>query len=153
MTNYSENLLKTSLAENDIATRAETVLNATMAEFDVYHTQKNEDFGGLVSDHLDGEINHYEQVSHSRILLDGRGRGTHIELGPHETTSSQKSSGATREFSTSGLAQSQKGLSVRTGSIQWNRGCSCLSERAGSFSSSGSSRLRFVLKIGTGDEY
>lgn len=60
--------MQTSSAENDIATRAETVINVTMAELDVYHTQKNEDFKGIISDHLDGEINHYEQVSHSSTL-------------------------------------------------------------------------------------
>lgn len=45
-----------------MATRCETVLNATMAEMDTYHTQKIEDFTTLAKDHLDGEIAFYEQV-------------------------------------------------------------------------------------------
>ena len=46
----------------DIAARCETVLNATMAEFETYHAQKNEDFRRLATEHLDGEIGLYEQV-------------------------------------------------------------------------------------------
>jgi len=42
--------------------RCETVLNATMAEMDVYHTQKGEDLKTITVDHLDGEIAFYEQV-------------------------------------------------------------------------------------------
>ena len=33
-----------------------------MAELDAYHTQRNEDFENLMIDHLDGEIELYEQV-------------------------------------------------------------------------------------------
>lgn len=33
-----------------------------MAEMDVYHTQKLEDFGSIAKEHLDGEIAFYEQV-------------------------------------------------------------------------------------------
>ncbi|KAF9517696.1 hypothetical protein BS47DRAFT_1314028, partial [Hydnum rufescens UP504] len=46
----------------NIAARCETVLNATMAEFETYHTQKNEDFRRLAIEHLDGEIALHEQV-------------------------------------------------------------------------------------------
>jgi len=38
------------------------VLNTTMAEMDVYHTQKGEDLRTITVDHLDGEIAFYEQV-------------------------------------------------------------------------------------------
>ncbi|KAH0826616.1 hypothetical protein J3R83DRAFT_4980 [Lanmaoa asiatica] len=46
----------------DVASRCETVLNATMSELDTYHTQKVEDFTSLTKDHLDGEIALYEQM-------------------------------------------------------------------------------------------
>ncbi len=45
-----------------MAARCETVLNTTMAEMETFHTQKNEDFSTLTKDHLDGEIEFYEQV-------------------------------------------------------------------------------------------
>jgi sorting nexin-9/18/33 len=45
-----------------VAARCETVLNTTMAEFETYHAQKLEDFERLTVDHLDGEIEFYEQV-------------------------------------------------------------------------------------------
>jgi sorting nexin-9/18/33 len=38
-----------------------------MAEMDIYHTQKAEDFATLAKEHLDGEIEFYEQVSHKRV--------------------------------------------------------------------------------------
>ena len=34
-----------------------------MAEMDIYHTQKVEDFASLAKEHLDGEIELYEQVN------------------------------------------------------------------------------------------
>ena len=34
-----------------------------MAEIEAYHTQKVEDFASLAKEHLDGEIEFYEQVS------------------------------------------------------------------------------------------
>jgi hypothetical protein len=34
-----------------------------MAEIETYHTQKVEDFASLAKEHLDGEIEFYEQVS------------------------------------------------------------------------------------------
>jgi sorting nexin-9/18/33 len=34
-----------------------------MAEIETYHTQKVEDFASLAKEHLDGEIELYEQVS------------------------------------------------------------------------------------------
>jgi sorting nexin-9/18/33 len=46
-----------------MAARCETVLNTTMAEMDIYHTQKGEDFRTLTKEHLDGEIALYEQVT------------------------------------------------------------------------------------------
>ncbi|KAF8155604.1 hypothetical protein B0H34DRAFT_659740 [Crassisporium funariophilum] len=49
-------------ADEDMASRCETVLNTTMAEMDTYHSQKVEDFKTLVQDHLDGEIAFYEQI-------------------------------------------------------------------------------------------
>jgi sorting nexin-9/18/33 len=45
-----------------MAARCETVLNTTMAEMETYHTQKNEDFSAMTTEHLDGEIAFYEQV-------------------------------------------------------------------------------------------
>ncbi|KIJ36730.1 hypothetical protein M422DRAFT_179049 [Sphaerobolus stellatus SS14] len=47
---------------HDVTARCETVLNTTMAEFDIYHKQKIEDFQRIAVDHLDGEIEFYEQV-------------------------------------------------------------------------------------------
>ena len=37
-----------------------------MAEIETYHTQKVEDFASLAKEHLDGEIEFYEQVSDKR---------------------------------------------------------------------------------------
>lgn len=48
--------------DHDVAGRCETVLNTTMAEFDTYHQQKVEDFKRIATEHLDGEIEFYEQV-------------------------------------------------------------------------------------------
>jgi len=48
--------------DEDLAARCETVLNTTMAEMDTCHTQKVEDFTALATEHLDGEIEFYEQV-------------------------------------------------------------------------------------------
>ncbi|KAF8960308.1 hypothetical protein BDZ97DRAFT_1665982 [Flammula alnicola] len=49
-------------ADEDLVARCETVLNTTMAEMDVYHTQKGEDLKMVAVDHLDGEIAFYEQI-------------------------------------------------------------------------------------------
>ncbi|KAG6854104.1 hypothetical protein C0991_010518 [Blastosporella zonata] len=49
-------------ANEELAARCETVLNTTMAEMETYHTQKLEDFNTLTKDHLDGEIQFYEQI-------------------------------------------------------------------------------------------
>ncbi|KAG9313432.1 hypothetical protein JVU11DRAFT_5754 [Chiua virens] len=57
---YADAIGKTS--NNDMASRCETVLNATMSELDTYHTQKAEDFTTLTKEHLDGEIALYEQL-------------------------------------------------------------------------------------------
>jgi len=54
--------------DEDLAARCETVLNTTMAEMDTYHTQKVEDFTALATEHLDGEIEFYEQVYISVFL-------------------------------------------------------------------------------------
>ncbi|KAH9956493.1 hypothetical protein BC827DRAFT_1230696 [Russula dissimulans] len=51
-----------STPNEEIASRSETVLNTTMAEMDNYHAQKVEDFSTLAKEHLDGEIEFYEQV-------------------------------------------------------------------------------------------
>lgn len=48
--------------DEEVATRCETVLNTTMAEFEIYHDQKVEDFHGLTTDFLDSEITLYEQA-------------------------------------------------------------------------------------------
>ncbi|KAH7886935.1 hypothetical protein F5I97DRAFT_1075829 [Phlebopus sp. FC_14] len=57
---YAQAINEDSNAE--MTTRCETVLNATMAEMDTYHTQKLEDFTTVAKDHLDGEIALYEQI-------------------------------------------------------------------------------------------
>jgi hypothetical protein len=46
----------------EIASRCETVLNTTIAEMGTYHTQKVEDFASIAKEHLDDEIEFYEQV-------------------------------------------------------------------------------------------
>ncbi|KAG6826448.1 hypothetical protein H0H92_015758 [Tricholoma furcatifolium] len=48
--------------DEELAARCETVLNTTMSEIEVYHNQKVEDFTILAKDHLDGEIQFYEQI-------------------------------------------------------------------------------------------
>ena len=40
-----------------------------MAEMETYHTQKVEDFASIAKEHLDGEIEFYEQVRDATILL------------------------------------------------------------------------------------
>ena len=62
MTRYHESLASTSEAHEEISARCETVLNTTMAEIETYHFQKIEDFETLTKEHLDGEIQLYEQV-------------------------------------------------------------------------------------------
>jgi len=52
----------TSGAHEEISARCETVLNTTMAEMETYHFQKIEDFETLTKEHLDGEIQLYQQV-------------------------------------------------------------------------------------------
>ncbi|KAF8649596.1 hypothetical protein AX16_005687 [Volvariella volvacea WC 439] len=49
-------------SNEEMAARCETVLNTTMAEMETYHSQKVEDFATLAKEHLDGEIEFYEQV-------------------------------------------------------------------------------------------
>jgi hypothetical protein len=55
-------LLSRKQPNEEVALRCETVLNTTMAEIETYHTQKVEDFASLAKEHLDGEIEFYEQV-------------------------------------------------------------------------------------------
>ena len=55
-------LLLSHQPNEEIASRCETVLNTTMAEMEIYHTQKAEDFASIAKEHLDGEIEFYEQV-------------------------------------------------------------------------------------------
>src|SRR5258707_4143934 len=55
--------------EEEVASRCETVLNTTMAAIETYHTQKVEDFASLAKEHLDGEIELYEQVSLKRVFF------------------------------------------------------------------------------------
>ncbi|KAI0322923.1 hypothetical protein OF83DRAFT_1048316 [Amylostereum chailletii] len=51
-----------STTDEVVGSRCETVLNTTMAEMEAYHTQKVEDFSALAKEHLDGEIEFYEQI-------------------------------------------------------------------------------------------
>ncbi|GJJ14963.1 hypothetical protein Clacol_009233 [Clathrus columnatus] len=53
---------ETRLHDHEVAARCETVLNTTMAEFETYHRQKTEDFQRFTVEHLDSEIDFYEQV-------------------------------------------------------------------------------------------
>ncbi|KAI0002165.1 hypothetical protein BJV74DRAFT_817412 [Russula compacta] len=53
-----------SMPNEEVASRCETVVNTTMAEMETYHTQKVEDFASLAKEHLDGEVEFYEQVLH-----------------------------------------------------------------------------------------
>jgi len=71
---HHEALASTSEAHEEVSARCETVLNTTMAEMETYHSQKLEDFETLTKEHLDGEIQLYEQVRCVvyRISLDGR---------------------------------------------------------------------------------
>ena len=62
MTRHHEALVSTSEAHEEVSARCETVLNTTMAEMEIYHSQKIEDFETLTKEHLDGEIQLYEQV-------------------------------------------------------------------------------------------
>ncbi|KAG2342303.1 hypothetical protein BDR05DRAFT_357037 [Suillus weaverae] len=56
--------LKSGKSNDEMTARCETVLNTTMAEMDTYHDQKVENFSTITREHLDGEINFYEQVLH-----------------------------------------------------------------------------------------
>ena len=56
-------------ADEEVAARCETVLNTTMAEMEIYHAQKGEDFETLMKDHIDGEIAFYEQVRLANRLV------------------------------------------------------------------------------------
>ncbi|KAI5123253.1 hypothetical protein M0805_001342 [Coniferiporia weirii] len=60
--NPSDDTQKGDLPEDDVATRCETVLNTTMAEFEVYHAQKQDDFARITKAHLDAEIAFHEKV-------------------------------------------------------------------------------------------
>lgn len=71
MNRYHEAIASTSEAHDEISARCETVLNTTMAEMETYHVQKIEDFETLTKEHLDGEIQLYEQVR-CVIFLDPR---------------------------------------------------------------------------------
>ncbi|KAI0035450.1 hypothetical protein K488DRAFT_43230 [Vararia minispora EC-137] len=62
LTRYAEASQREQQAGEDVAARCETVLNTTMAEMEIYHTQKVEDFTNIAIEHLDGEIEFYEQV-------------------------------------------------------------------------------------------
>ncbi|KAG1823450.1 uncharacterized protein BJ212DRAFT_1262371 [Suillus subaureus] len=53
-----------TFSNDEMTARCETVLNTTMAEMDTYHDQKVENFSTIMKEHLDGEINFYEQVLH-----------------------------------------------------------------------------------------
>lgn len=67
--------LKSEKSDDEMSARCETVLNTTMAEMDTYHDQKVENFCTITREHLDGEINLYEQVLHrlkaARSTFDG----------------------------------------------------------------------------------
>ena len=59
---YAESSSRSDATDEQVAARCETVLNTTMAEIETYHTQKVEDFSSVAKEHLDGEIEFYEQV-------------------------------------------------------------------------------------------
>ncbi|KAK7044602.1 SH3 and PX-domain-containing 3 [Favolaschia claudopus] len=62
LSRYSQAMATDKQTDSEMAARCETVLNTTMAEMETYHTQKTEDFSALTKEHLDGEIEFYEQV-------------------------------------------------------------------------------------------
>ncbi|KAJ7185508.1 hypothetical protein C8R46DRAFT_982143 [Mycena filopes] len=62
LSRYAQATTADTHTDGEMAARCETVLNTTMAEMETYHTQKNEDFGALTKEHLDGEIAFYESV-------------------------------------------------------------------------------------------
>lgn len=80
MIRHHEALASTSEAHEEVNARCETVLNTTMAEMETYHSQKLEDFETLTKEHLDGEIQLYEQVRCvvCRISLDSRRLPGHL---------------------------------------------------------------------------
>jgi sorting nexin-9/18/33 len=47
---------------HETSSRCETVLHATLAEFETYHTQRAEDLTRIATEYLDEEIGLYEQV-------------------------------------------------------------------------------------------
>jgi len=59
---YQEVVVNPKHPDDDTVARCETVLNTTMAEMETYHAQKLEDFQSIAKEHLDGEIQFYEQV-------------------------------------------------------------------------------------------
>jgi len=61
LSRYNEST-REGFADEEMAARCETVLNTTMAEMETYHSQKVEDFATITKEHLDGEIDFYEQV-------------------------------------------------------------------------------------------
>jgi len=63
--------------QDEVVPRCETVINATMAEFDVYHDQKREDFERITKEHLDDEIAFYEKIL--TRLRGARGAFDHAE--------------------------------------------------------------------------
>jgi hypothetical protein len=58
----SATLIGISQSDDELSARCETVLHTTMAEMDIYHAQKIQDFSNISREHLDGEIGLYEQV-------------------------------------------------------------------------------------------
>ncbi|KAF9015408.1 hypothetical protein BDQ17DRAFT_1386147 [Cyathus striatus] len=63
LSRYRATILNTRQStEEGVLSRCETVLNTTMAEMEVYHQQKLDEFHALTLDHLDGEISFYEKV-------------------------------------------------------------------------------------------
>lgn len=71
-----------------MASRCETVLNTTMAEMETYHAQKIEDVTSIAKDHLDGEIEFYEQVGAicSLVLLECEQEPPGVESTPSSSS-------------------------------------------------------------------
>ncbi|KAI0045016.1 hypothetical protein FA95DRAFT_1561581 [Auriscalpium vulgare] len=82
-------------ADEQRASRCETVLNTTMAEMETYHTQKLEDFTSVAKEHLDGEIEFYEQVL---IRLRTARRTFEPPIYPHLSTGARQPSIYEREL-------------------------------------------------------
>ncbi|CAE6354649.1 unnamed protein product [Rhizoctonia solani] len=62
LSRYRDSESTESTINHETSSRCETVLHATLAEFETYHTQRAEDLTRIATEYLDEEIGLYEQV-------------------------------------------------------------------------------------------